>query len=102
MPHIQIAKPKWSDNDVCRALEREFRSGVKLKEALEEQRVVAAAKEAEQYRGGRTTPIGKHIAEIPAWEFFNMQRKYGHQEVHSKDFMKYFQKKFPHLSTAKV
>lgn len=102
MPHIQIAKPKWSNDDVSRALERELRTGIKLKEAMEEQRVAAAAKEASQFRGSRTIPLGKHIAEIPAWEFFNLQRKYGHDEIHSKGFMKYYQKKFPHLSTAKV
>jgi hypothetical protein len=102
MPNIAIARPKWSDDDVHRALERELRSGIQLKEAIEEQRVVAAAEEAKQYKRGKTTPLGKHVAEIPAWEFFNMVRKYGHDEVHSRNFMKYFQKKFPHLSTSRI
>jgi len=102
MPYIEIAKPKWSDDAANRALEREIRSGIQLKEAMEKQRVAAAAQEAKQYKGGKTTPIGKHVAEIPAWEFFNMVRKYGHDEVHSRNFMKYFQKKFPHLSTSKI
>lgn len=102
MPSIQIARPKWSEDQVHRALERELRTGIQLKQAIEEERQIAAAKEAAQYDKRKTTPMGKHIAEIPAWEWHNMVRKYGYDEVHSKEFMRYFQKKFKHLSTAKV
>ena len=48
MPYIEIAKPKWSDDAANRALEREIRSGIQLKEAMEEKRVAAAAQEAKQ------------------------------------------------------
>jgi hypothetical protein len=46
--------------------------------------------------------LGRCIGVIPEWEFFRMQQKYGHKEVHSKEFMKYYQKKFPHLSPNKI
>ena len=42
--------------------------------------------------------LGKCVAVIPEDEFFRLQRKYGHQEVHSREFLRYFNKKFPHLS----
>jgi hypothetical protein len=39
---------------------------------------------------------------MPEREFFRLIKKYGHAEVHSKDFLRYFQKKFPQLSPNKL
>ena len=103
MSEVLIAQPKWGEGQLFRALEREFRSGLELKKAQEELRERAAAANAAELRGNsRTTKIGKHVAEIPSWEFFRMQQKYGHDEVHSRGFIRYLQKKFPHLATSKV
>jgi hypothetical protein len=46
--------------------------------------------------------LGRCVAVIPEWEFYRMKDKYGHHEIHSKEFMKYYQKTFPHLSPNKL
>ena len=69
MPNIQIAKKQYSESEISRALERELRTGIKLKEEIEHVRERAAAREAATFRGGRTVKgFGKHVAEIPQWE----------------------------------
>jgi hypothetical protein len=39
---------------------------------------------------------------MPAREFFRLTQKYGHDEVHSKKFIQYYNKKFPELSPNKA
>ena len=103
MPNIHIAPVRISDTERDRALIRELRSGIQLKEALEHEREIVAAHEAAQMRDAKTIGgLGKHVSTMPHWEFFNLVRKYGHDEVHSRGFHKYYQKKFPHLATASV
>jgi hypothetical protein len=103
MPHIQIAKKQYSESEISRALERELRTGIRLKQEIEHVRERAAAKEAATFRGSRTVKgFGRHIAEIPQWEYHNLVNKYGYAEVHSKGFMRYLQKAMPHLASAKV
>lgn len=103
MPHIQIAPIKWSEDDYHRALERELRTGIKLQEAVEQRREIEAAHQAKMAREAKAfSSLGKYIGEMPAWEFFNLQNKYGHEELHSKEFHRYHQKKFKHLAGASV
>lgn len=100
---MAISSTKWSDNDVGRALIRELQTGVKLKEAHEQRREIEAAREAQQFRNAKTVKgLGKHIGEMPQWEYHNLINKYGYDEVHSRGFWQYYQKRFPHLSTARV
>jgi len=88
------------------ALVTEIKSGVELQKRGEQAREFVAAQEAKQYRGvQQKNAVAKnmrHVAEIPAAEYFNLCRKYGHDEVHSKGFIKYLQKHYPHLATAAV
>lgn len=85
------------------ALEREIRTGIKLKEAIEQSREIEAAHEAEvKRRIGKDSILGKAVFEMPDWEFFNLCKKYGTEEVHSKGFLRDAQKRFPHLAIAKV
>jgi len=103
MPNIVIAKPQWSDDTRHRALERELRTGIALKQALEKEREIVAAHEASLNRDAKTLQgLGKHVFEMPQWEFHNLTDKYGHEEVHSKSFLRYAQKRFPHLATAAI
>jgi hypothetical protein len=99
-----LVSTQWEDSAAGRALVRELRQGIALKEAVENRREIEAAHEAAQYRKAKKTVkgLGRHVAEIPQWEFFNLQNKYGYDEVHSKEFVRYLQKKFPHLATSKV
>lgn len=103
---VQLAQPKYTEDELFDASVKTFYEGVRRLNATEKERELAAAREAMGYRGVRgTNPVTKnmrHVAEIPATEFFNLVRKYGHDEVHSKGFIKHLQKTHPHLATSKV
>ena len=103
MANIILAQPKWSDDRQHRALEREFRQGIMLKEALEQEREIVAAHEASMEKNAKEIAgLGKHVFSMPQWEFHNLCRKYGHDEVHSKGFLQHAQKTFPHLAGSKI
>lgn len=97
---IIIPPKQFTEGDMAKAFERELRSGVELKKATEEARERKAAQEAKDLKrtvGG----LGKCVAVVPDWEFFRLKQKYG-SEVQSKEFVKYFQRKFPHLAPNKI
>lgn len=95
--------PKYSNGEVDKALMRELTLGLELKKQWERRREIQAAHEAKEIEGQRELKgLGRCVAVMPEWEFFRLQQKYGHSEVHSKDFLKYFQKRFPHLSPNKI
>ena len=71
-------------------------------ESTEKERVDIARKEA-QTNVGKTHPIlGKCIATIPARDYMRLVQSYGHATVHSKDFLKFFNREYPDLSPNKV
>ena len=77
--------PRYSDGEVNRAFMREIQTGYQREVALEKKRT-----------------LGKCVATIPARDFFRLTKKYGHETVHSKEFIKYYNKKFPELSANKA
>ena len=68
----------------------------------EKQRVDVAESEAHSNVGKPHPVLGKCIATIPAREYFRLVQQYGTEEVHSKEFLKFFQKEMPELSPNKV
>ena len=85
------------------ALEREIRTGFELMKANERRRELQAAEEARQLRSAKEIKgLGKRTFMMPHWEFFRLIQKYGHAEVHSRPFVKYLQKTFPHLADNKI
>ncbi len=95
--------PRYSDGEVNRALIREITTGMELKKQMENKKEIEAAEQAKAHVAAREVQgLGRCVGVIPEWEFFRMQQKYGHAEIHSKGFMKYFQKAFPHLSPNKL
>ena len=102
---MEIIVPKlkrYSDGEIDRAFMKEITNGFKLERETEKQRVVGAAKQAQALKGTTHPTLGKPVATIPAREFFRLTKKYGHQTVHSKEFLKYYNKKFPELSPNKA
>jgi hypothetical protein len=93
---------RYSDGEIERAFMKEIKNGFKLERETEKQRVAVAAKEANQLKGTTHPVLGKPVATIPAREFFRLTKKYGHETVHSKEFLKYYNKKFPELSPNKI
>lgn len=99
---IITALPRYSDGEIDRAFMREIQTGFKRERATEHLRVQQARKEAQQLKGKTHPVLGKPVATIPAREFFRLTKKYGHETVHSKEFLKYYNKKFPELSPNKA
>jgi len=93
---------RYSDGEIDRAFMQEIKNGFKLERETEKQRVAVAAKEAQELKGTTHPVLGKPVATIPAREFFRLTKKYGHETVHSKEFLKYYNKKFPELSPNKA
>lgn len=81
---------------------REIKNGFKLEQATEQQRLNQAVKEATALKGTEHPVLGKPVATMPAREFFRLTNKYGHDEIHSKKFLKYYNQKFPELSPNQV
>lgn len=95
---IITALPRYSDGEINRALMREIQSGFALERATEESRVKVARKESQEHRGKTHPALGRCVATMPAREFFRLTQKYGHEQVHSKEFLRYFNKRFSDLS----
>lgn len=97
IPGGAVLKPskEAQEAEVCRAM-LDYETARRV--AKEREREQAAAQEA--LRTGKRTAgaLGKCVATIPAVEFFDLCQKYGYEEVHSKGFLKYFNKEYPHLS----
>jgi len=92
----------YSDEEINRALMQEIQGSLDLERATEKNRYQQAAKEAHQLKGTVHPTLGRPVATIPAREFFRLVKKYGQETVHSKEFLKYYNKKFPELSPNKV
>lgn len=81
------------------ALIREIKTGFELVKANEKKEEIIAAQQAQAMRGHRTIKgLGKCVAMMPPDEYYRLIRKFGHAEVKSKEFLRYYRKKFPHLS----
>ena len=93
---------KYSDGEIDRAFMNEIKNGFKLEAATEKNRYKQAVKEASELKGKTHTTLGKPIATMPAREFFRLTSKYGHEEVHSKEFLQNYNKRFPELSPNQI
>ena len=96
--------PRYTDGEVDRALMREIKTGIALKRAWEGEREKICAQEAEKIKDHQKFGFKnmRCVAVTPAWEWFNMRRKFGHQAMHDKGFIKDYQKRFPHLAPNKI
>jgi len=91
-----------TDGEVDDAFMKEILNGFEIERRTEEQRVARARLEAKEHVG-KTHPIfGKCVATIPAREYFRLTNIYGDEEVKSKEFLQYFNKKFKDLSPNKA
>ena len=92
----------FTTGEVDAAFLAEIKSGFKLERETEHLRVKQAKKEAKELKGTVHPVLGKPIATMPARDFFRLTSKYGHDHVHSEEFIKYYQKKFPELTPNKL
>ena len=99
---IITSLPRYDDGEINRAFMREIETGFKMERAKEQDRINATAKEAKPNVGKTHPVLGKCVANIPARDYFRLVKKYGAEHVHSKEFLKYYNKKFPELSPNKA
>ena len=92
----------FTDGEVDAAFLAEIKNGFKLEKETEHLRVAQAKREANQLKGKTHPTLGKPVATMPAREFFRLTSKYGHDQVYSKEFLKYYNKKFPELSPNQI
>ena len=92
----------FTDGELDEAFMNEIKSGFKLEKETEHLRVQQARKEAQDTKGKTHPVLGRCVATMPAREFFRLTGKYGHEEVHSKNFLQYYQKNFSDLSPNKI
>ena len=94
--------PTYSDAELDQAFMDEIKNGFQLEKQTEASRVDQARKEATQERGKVHPVLGRCVATIPHREYFRLIKKYGQDTVHSKEFLKYFQKNFSDLTPNKL
>jgi hypothetical protein len=91
-----------TDGEVEEAFMKEILTGFEIEKRTEQERVGIARKEAQEHKGKTHPVLGKCVATMPAREFFRLTSKYGHDTVHSKEFLRYYNKKFSDLSPNKI
>ena len=91
-----------TDGEVDDAFMKEILTGFEIERRTEEQRVARARLEAKEHIGKTHPVFGKCVATIPAREYFRLTNIYGDEEVKSKEFLQYFNKKFKDLSPNKA
>lgn len=85
------------------ALIAEIETGWQLEKEGEKARTTEAERDAAAFKNMRSIgSMGKMVAAIPSRDYFRLTDKYGPDEVKSKEFLRYFQKKFPNLSPNSV
>ena len=96
--------PKTSWGEVPDALMREINTGFAREKAYAKKRDERAAKEAQLHKGKHSNveALGRCVATIHPKDYFRLIRKYGHEEVGSDEFIRYFQKKHPQLAPNKI
>jgi hypothetical protein len=89
-------------NEISPELNKYLDDYLVKEQATEHKRVDIARKEAKT-NVGKTHPVyGKCIATIPARDYYRLVKAYGQETVHSKEFLKFFQKEYPDLSPNKL
>ncbi len=100
---IIIPPKRFTLGERGKAMERELRFGMEWYKAREKTRELRAAADAKRTENMKEIKgLGRCVATMPSWEFFRLHQKYGHKELHSREFLGYFQKKFPHLAPNKL
>jgi len=91
-----------SDEEVNNALMQEIQASLHEEKHTEKDRYDQAREDASSNVGKEHPLLGRCVATMPPREYFRLIKKYGHAEVHSKEFLKYFQNKFSDLSPNKI
>ncbi len=99
-----INKPKtYSKEEIDNELINIVKESLAEEKATEFERTNVARAQASVMKNHKSVPgLGKCIGVMPGREYFRLVEKYGYETVHSKDFMRFFNKKMPELSPNRV
>lgn len=101
--HIIAKSEQFTDEEIDRELAKQIQASLNNEIGTEESRVILARGQAAAMKNHKTIPgLGKCVAVIPPREYYRLVAKYGHAEVHSKEFLRDFNKRFSELSPNKV
>ena len=93
-----------SEGEMNNAFMNEISRGWQLEKEMEKARSQGALEQAHEFRQDNRTVkgLGKIAAVLPGREFFRLREKYGHEEVHSREFMKGLRKHEPDFCVNRV
>ena len=99
-----INTPKtYSKEEIDNELINIVKESLAEEKATEFERTNVARAQASVMKNHKSIPgLGKCIGVMPGREYFRLVKKYGYETVHSKDFMRFFNKKMPELSPHRV
>jgi len=101
--HIIAKSQQFTDEEIDRELTNCIKDSLQNEIKTEEARVVMARAQAQAMKNHKTIPgLGKCVAVIPPREYFRLVARYGQEEVHSKEFLRDFNKRFADLSPNKA
>lgn len=89
------------DAELNNALVKELCSGRMLKEAMQNQREIAASAEARAMKDAKSS-LGKPIGAIPQHEYFLLANKYGTECWDDREFVRDFFKSQSHLRAGHI
>lgn len=82
---------------------REIKTGFQFMKERERAEELEAAQQAQDLRNQKEIKgLGRCVAVIPRDQYFLAQKRYGHEEVQSTEFIRFFQKKHPELTPHKL
>ena len=90
--------PKYSSGEKNAAFWKHVDNEFQRERNSENVRENQSAKESWALKGTRHPVLGEPVAVMPHREFFRLVKKYGHATVHSKEFLKDWNKRYSHLS----
>ncbi len=102
MTEIITKLPRYSDGDIDREFMKELVNGFEIEKRTEKERMDRARFEAKEHVGKTHPVFGKCVATMPAREYFRLTKKYGEEEIKSKEFLQDFNKRFKDLSPNKA
>ena len=93
----------YSKEEIDNELISIVKDSLEEEKATEFQRTNVARAQASMMKNHKSVPgLGKCIGVMPGREYFRLVKKYGYETVHSKEFMRFFNRKMPELSPNKV
>jgi len=98
----QLPKKAYSGDEINNEFMKEITSGLKLEREQEKGRLKTASNVAKKHFKKVHPVLGECVNVMPIRDFLRLTNKYGHDEVHSEQFQKGYQKRNPNSAPNKI